>query len=103
MNGRYFNNELPLDSNNANDLGLTDQDPFGLRALGIFSDEAPTLETNSFHQHPATRNPFHFDWAGMETYSKNFFRMVENELRRFHCTHNILVLFEAVEIVFIQK
>jgi hypothetical protein len=61
MNGRYFNNELPLDSNNANDLGLTDQDPFGLRALGIFSDEAPTLETNSFHQHPATRNPFHFD------------------------------------------
>jgi len=29
--------------------------------------------------------------------------MVENELRRFHCTHNISVLFEAVEIVFVQK
>jgi len=61
VNGHYFNNELPLDSNNANELGLNDRDPFGLRSLGIFSDEAPTLEANSFHQPPATRNSFHFD------------------------------------------
>lgn len=51
MNAQSFNNESLLGGNGSNDFGLNDQDPFGLRSLGILSDEERT---------PSTRNPFHF-------------------------------------------
>lgn len=51
MNGQSFNNESSLGGNGANDFGLNDSDPFGLRSLGILPDEGKA---------PFTRNPFHF-------------------------------------------